>query len=201
MPVPYRDGGKNARNQERHCQTLSAATLAWHSTYARHTFEASTEQPTRVSDDYVRQEGSCLVTDRKIPVDALPTPALLLDLDAMEANLAAMATFFRHRQVKLRPHFKNHRVLALADRQLGAGAIGITCARLWQAEALVAHGITNVLLANEIAGAAPVRELSELSQRAPVIVAVDNLRVVGDMARAARNARSTINVGSTSTSV
>jgi len=124
----------------------------------------------------------------------LDTPALLVDLDAMERNLATMAGFFRNQQAKLRPHFKNHRVLALADRQMAAGAIGLTCARLWQAEALVRHGIKSVLIANEIAGEAMIRRFVELSHAAPVIVAVDNARVVDDMARIAGDARGLLNV-------
>ena len=74
-------------------------------------------------------------------ISKLETPVLLVDLPAMERNLATMSGFFRGSAAKLRPHFKNHRVLALADRQMAAGAIGLTCARLWQAEALVRHGV------------------------------------------------------------
>src|ERR1700694_4132992 len=62
----------------------------------------------------------------------IETPALLVDLDIMEQNLETMARFFCNRPAKLRPHFKNHRVLELAARQMEHGAIGITCARLWQ---------------------------------------------------------------------
>jgi D-serine deaminase-like pyridoxal phosphate-dependent protein len=130
----------------------------------------------------------------QIPLHALPTPALILDLDAMETNLAKMAGFFRTRSAKLRPHFKNHRVLALADRQIEAGAVGITCARLWQAEALAAHGITNILLANEVAGETSLRQLADLCLEVPVIAAVDNERVVDDMARIARGKKALVNV-------
>lgn len=123
----------------------------------------------------------------------LDTPALLVDLPAMEANLATMAGFFQNR-VRLRPHFKNHRVLALAARQIQFGATGITCARLWEAESLVAHGIKSILIANEIGGTTMVKRFAELSHQAPVIVAVDNAKVVDDLARAARNQRVEINV-------
>jgi D-serine deaminase-like pyridoxal phosphate-dependent protein len=130
----------------------------------------------------------------RIPLHALPTPALILDLDAMEANLAKMAGFFRARSAKLRPHFKNHRVLALAVRQIEAGAVGITCARLWQAEALAGHGITNILLANEVAGETSLRQLADLCRQVPLIAAVDNARVVDDLARIARDKKAHVNV-------
>src|SRR6185503_11397821 len=117
----------------------------------------------------------------------IETPALLVDLDVMERNLETMAEFFRNRPAKLRPHFKNHRVLELARRQIEHGAIGITCARLWQAERLADFGIREILIANEIAGEAPIERFVELSRTVPVMVAVDNPKVVRDMARLARN--------------
>ncbi len=125
----------------------------------------------------------------RTPLTSLPTPALLLDLDIMERNLSVMSDFFRAERVGLRPHFKNHRVLALAERQIESGAIGITCARLWQAEALAAHGVRNILLANEVAGGSALRQLAELTRRAELIAAVDNARVVTDMARLARSSK------------
>jgi D-serine deaminase-like pyridoxal phosphate-dependent protein len=124
----------------------------------------------------------------------IETPALLVDLDVMERNLETMARFFCNRPAKLRPHFKNHRVLELATRQLEHGAIGITCARLWQAERLVDHGIRDILIANEIAGEVPIARFVELSREAPVLVAVDNRKVVADMARLARDRKAEVNI-------
>jgi D-serine deaminase-like pyridoxal phosphate-dependent protein len=124
----------------------------------------------------------------------IETPALLVDLDVMERNLETMARFFCNRPAKLRPHFKNHRVLELAALQMERGAIGITCARLWQAERLAGFGIRDILIANEIAGVAPIERFVELSREVPVLVAVDNPRVVADMARLARNRKTEVNV-------
>jgi len=127
-------------------------------------------------------------------VTALPTPALLMDLDGMERNLLRMANFFRGVRPKLRPHFKAHQVLSLAKRQMEAGAVGLTCARLSQAETLVDQGIDNILIANEIAGDGKIRHFVDLSQRAPVLVAVDNPKVVSDMARLAGEWKERLNV-------
>src|SRR5208337_2108886 len=77
----------------------------------------------------------------------LRTPALLLDLEGMESNLHLMASFFRDRPIKLRPHFKAHQTFFLASRQIQTGSIGISCARLDHAAALVRHGIRDVLIA------------------------------------------------------
>ena len=124
----------------------------------------------------VRQlgQGAAFVSKRISVVD-LDTPALLVDLDRMESNLRRMAGYFVRGRAKLRPHFKANQVLSLATSQVQAGAIGITCARLAQAEALVGEGIRNVLVASEIAGENSIRRFVELSRLAPVIVAVDDL--------------------------
>jgi D-serine deaminase-like pyridoxal phosphate-dependent protein len=115
-------------------------------------------------------------------LDALETPALLLDLDAMEANLEKMAAFFRGRTTALRPHYKNHKCVALARRQLAAGAIGVTCATLREAGVLADHGIPGILIANEIAGAVKIRQFLDLAQRADVTLAVDHPDVVRALA-------------------
>src|SRR5689334_5200620 len=95
--------------------------------------------------------------------DDLETPALTVDLDVMEANLERMAEFFRSVPAKLRPHFKNHKCPDLAARQLEAGAIGITCATLHEAECLVHHGVRSVLLANEIVDPGKIRRFVDLA--------------------------------------
>jgi len=76
----------------------------------------------------------------------LDTPALCIDLDAMERNIAAMAEFCRMRQVALRPHAKTHKSVNIAARQIAAGAIGICCATVGEAEIMVAGGIKGVLV-------------------------------------------------------
>jgi len=127
-------------------------------------------------------------------VRQIKTPALLVDLDAMESNLQRMAAFFVDKRAKLRPHFKNHKVPLLAWRQLRAGAIGITCATLREAEILVQHGVDNILIANEIVGEANAERLAQLSKYASVIVAVDNCRSISDLVRAQRNCKAEIEV-------
>ena len=124
----------------------------------------------------------------------IETPALLVDLDRMEANLERMAAFFRTVPAKLRPHFKNHKCPELAARQMDAGAIGITCATLHEAECLVQHGIRSVLLANEIVDPAKIRRIVELARQAEVIVCVDNEKVAEDLARAGRDAQTLLSV-------
>jgi D-serine deaminase-like pyridoxal phosphate-dependent protein len=127
-------------------------------------------------------------------VTDLSTPALLVDLDTMERNLSRMARFFCDKPAKLRPHFKAHQSVALARKQIQAGAIGLTCARLEQAEMLVDEGFENILMANEIAGKVMLQHFVELSHRAPVIVAVDNASIVAQLATIAKDRVNELNV-------
>lgn len=127
-------------------------------------------------------------------VHEIRTPALLVDLDAMESNLGRMAAFFRDKPAKLRPHFKNHKVPLLAWKQLEAGAIGITCATLREAEILVRHGIRSILVANEISSEDKIHWFADLSRHADIIVAVDDERVVAEMGCIARKRRATLSV-------
>src|SRR5665647_1133536 len=84
---------------------------------------------------------------------AVDTPALVLDLDAFERNLARMADAVRGKSVRLRPHAKSHKCAQIALRQIAAGAAGVCCQKVSEAEALVGGGVTDVLIANEVVGA------------------------------------------------
>lgn len=127
-------------------------------------------------------------------LNQIKTPALIVDLDAMEANLRDMASFFAKRPCKLRPHFKNHKAPMLAWRQLRAGAIGMTCATVREAEILVDHGIESILIANEIAGYEKPERLADLSRQASVMIAVDSYASIRDLATAQRNRKVQIEV-------
>jgi D-serine deaminase-like pyridoxal phosphate-dependent protein len=128
-------------------------------------------------------------------IEDLDTPTLLLDRAASDRNLARMAQFFADRKSKLRPHFKNHKCVTLAKRQLAAGnAVGITCAKLGEAEILAAHGVTNLLIANQVVGAVKVRRLAELARKARVAVAVDHINQVESISQAAVAAGSTVHL-------
>ncbi|HEY7304240.1 MAG TPA: DSD1 family PLP-dependent enzyme [Bryobacteraceae bacterium] len=118
--------------------------------------------------------------------DEIDTPALLIDLNEMESNLRQMSAFFADKPIKLRPHFKNHKSPLLAHKQLDAGAIGLTCATLREAEILANGGFRDILIANEIAGERELSQFAELSRRTDVIVALDNEQVAVEMAAVSR---------------
>jgi D-serine deaminase-like pyridoxal phosphate-dependent protein len=122
------------------------------------------------------------------PFAEIDTPSLLLDADALEFNLQHMSAFFASRHCKLRPHFKSHKCTTIARMQMKAGAIGITCAKLGEAEAVADAGIRNILLANQIVGPLKIRRLIELRRRSDVMVLVDsadNVKMLSEMVTAA----------------
>lgn len=128
-----------------------------------------------------------------LPLQDLDTPALLLDLRACDRNLRRMAATFADRTCQLRPHFKNHKCTALARRQLEAGsAVGMTCAKLSEAEILVGHGFDDVLIANQVVGRGKVQRLAFLNQGATVRVAVDSIDQVHPLGEAATAAGVTV---------
>jgi len=116
----------------------------------------------------------------------IDTPALLLDLDAMERNLTKMARFFGAGPTRLRPHYKNHKCPTLARRQLDAGAVGMTCATLAEAEALVSNGIADILISSELAGDRKFARYVGLAGEADVKAVVDNPKAAAALAAAGR---------------
>lgn len=110
---------------------------------------------------------------------ALNTPALVIDTDALDRNIAAMAAFARKTGLSLRPHAKTHKSASIARRQIAAGAVGVCCAKLGEAEALTDAGVEGILITSPVAGAAAVERLAALAARAPSLrAAVDHPGVV-----------------------
>ncbi len=127
-------------------------------------------------------------------VEEIDTPALLLEQDSFERNLARMAEFARTRKLRLRPHAKMHKTPAVAQAQLGLGAVGICCQKVSEAEAMVDGGIADVLITNQVVGAGKLARLAALARRARVGVCVDDIDNIADLATAARAAGVTLDV-------
>jgi D-serine deaminase-like pyridoxal phosphate-dependent protein len=118
----------------------------------------------------------------------IPTPALVVDLPAMERNIQRMAQFFAGRPCKLRPHFKAHKTPAIAWRQLAAGSCtGLTVATVGEAEVIAEEGVTDdVLIANEVLGPGKAARVAKLAQQIDIKVAIDSDETLDDLAAAAR---------------
>jgi len=123
-----------------------------------------------------------------MPTGDICTPALIIDLPVMERNIAAMSDLARRYQVNLRPYVKTHKSTVLAHKQLAAGAVGIGCATLDEAEVMADSGIRDILIGNQIIGSVKIARLMELARRADVMVAVDDYHNVDRLSAAAGEA-------------
>ncbi|MDB5846675.1 MAG: alanine racemase, partial [Rhodoferax sp.] len=138
-------------------------------------------------------------------VDAIDTPALVVDLDAMDRNLARMATFATQHGIRWRPHAKMHKSAALALQQMAAGAVGVCVQKTSEAEAMLAGGVTDIYISNEVIAPAKLRRVAQMAlalatgeKRGRIAIAVDSAEGVRRLAEAARgvfgNAEATIDV-------
>jgi len=113
----------------------------------------------------------------------LNTPALVVDADALDRNVAKMAAFAKANGLSLRPHAKTHKSAAIARRQIEAGALGVCCAKLGEAEALTAAGIDGILITSPVVGAPAVARLAALAGKAAGLMAsVDHPEAVAALA-------------------
>ncbi|MEO6929321.1 MAG: DSD1 family PLP-dependent enzyme [Casimicrobiaceae bacterium] len=124
----------------------------------------------------------------------IETPALIVDLDALQGNLERMATTVRAQGVRLRPHAKSHKCPPLALQQVALGAAGICCQKTDEAAAFVEAGITDVLVTNEVIAPSKLARLAALATRARIGVLCDDSRAVAAISRAAMDAGASIDV-------
>ena len=121
------------------------------------------------------------------PLTAVDTPALLVDHDALQRNIRRMADFGRDASVSIRPHAKTHKTSVIAHMQVTAGAIGQCAQKVGEAEILVAGGVKDVLVANEVVGPTKLQRLVTLARQSRITVAVDHPDAVSALAAAARH--------------
>lgn len=127
-------------------------------------------------------------------VAAIDTPALVLDLDAMMRNLSRMAEFARKRDIRWRPHAKTHKSSGLAKLQMQAGAVGVCVQKTAEAEAMVAGGVHDIFISNEVIAPHKLARVAALAQHVAaehghIAIAVDSLEGVRGLARAMDEAR------------
>jgi D-serine deaminase-like pyridoxal phosphate-dependent protein len=125
----------------------------------------------------------------------MSTPNLLLDLDALEANIAAMAAHTKAAGIKLRPHAKGSKSIEIGKRQMAAGAVGICCSTLGEAEVIAGSGIEGVLITSPVVTPPMIDRLIALNGKATgLMVAVDNPANVDTLAAAAAKAKKPLGI-------
>lgn len=118
----------------------------------------------------------------------LDTPALIVDLDRLEGNIVRMAALAREGGKQLRPHIKTHKTPEIARMQLASGAVGLTVAKLGEAEVFADAGFTDLFMANEVVGAAKVERLIALLKRVKLSVGVDSTEAATALSEAGTRA-------------
>lgn len=119
------------------------------------------------------------------PVEELDTPAIIIDLDAAESNIQTMQGFASEHGIAVRPHTKTNKSPYWAWKQVNAGAIGICCAKVGEAEQMAAAGIPEILVPNQVVTQQKIRRLMSVARTAEAIVAVDSKENVADLSEAA----------------
>src|SRR5204863_9514048 len=128
-----------------------------------------------------------------VSLDTLETPALVVDLDRMERNLARASEYSGMHGLALRPHVKTHKSPIVASAQLSLGAQGLTCATPFEAE-VMSEVCDDLLVAYPPVGGPRAHRLARLPRDVRLVVALDSARAVEDLANAARAERRTVGV-------
>lgn len=124
----------------------------------------------------------------------IPTPALIIEKQVVERNIARMKELVEKLPMELYPHYKSNKCAWIASRQLAEGAGGITCATIAEAEDLVMHGINHIVIANQLVGEAKCDRLAKIAVGRNVTVCVDAAENVLELEEAARKAGCTLRI-------
>jgi D-serine deaminase-like pyridoxal phosphate-dependent protein len=122
-------------------------------------------------------------------ISDIDTPAILIDLDIMEANLRRVADYARQHDLRLRPHTKTHKIPALGRRQIDHGAVGLTVAKTSEAEVMLGSGTPDLLVAYPVIGHRKLERLAEVARKTRVTVSLDSLVAARQLSDAAREAQ------------
>src|SRR2546428_4611242 len=122
-----------------------------------------------------------------VPVAQVETPALIIDLDALDRNITKMAEFAKSSGVRVRPHAKTHKSTAIALRQIARGAVGQCVQKVGEAEVLVRGGVKDVLVSNQVVGERKLRRLAALAKEATIALCFDAPEQVDAASRVARD--------------
>lgn len=119
-------------------------------------------------------------------LDQLDTPAAVVDLDRMQANITRLQQYLDEHSIANRPHIKTHKIPAIAQMQIDAGAVGITCQKIGEAEVMAAGGLRDIFIPYNIIGEAKLDRLMTLAKQVKLSVTADSEVVVKGLSQAAQ---------------
>lgn len=127
-------------------------------------------------------------------IEELDTPVAIVDLDRMEANITRAQRYLDQHGIANRPHIKTHKIPAIAKMQMDAGAVGITCQKLGEAEVMIDAGLQDIFIPYNLVGEKKLARLARLMPRAKLSVTADSLVTVKGLSMAAQTAGSDLAV-------
>src|SRR4030095_15205608 len=127
-------------------------------------------------------------------IDELETPVPVVDIDRLEANISRLQSYLDQHNIANRPHIKTHKIPVIAQMQMDAGAIGITCQKVSEAELMADAGFTDIFIPYNILGERKLPRLMELARRTTVRVTADSGITVRGLSRASQQADLTLAV-------
>ena len=127
-------------------------------------------------------------------IDQLETPAPVVDLDRLETNITRLQTYLDEHKIANRPHIKTHKIPAIARLQMDAGAVGLTCQKVSEAEVMAAAGFDDIFIPYNIIGESKLQRLMSLGTRAKISVTADSAFTVRGLSKAAQKAGLTLTV-------
>jgi D-serine deaminase-like pyridoxal phosphate-dependent protein len=127
-------------------------------------------------------------------VDELETPVPVVDIDRLEANISRLQAYLNEHGIANRPHIKTHKIPAIAQMQMDAGAIGITCQKVSEAEVMADAGFKDIFIPYNIIGEKKLTRLMALAKRVTVSVTADSAYVIRGLSESAQRAGLTLTV-------
>jgi D-serine deaminase-like pyridoxal phosphate-dependent protein len=127
-------------------------------------------------------------------IEELDTPAVIVDLDILQSNVRSLADYCRTHALGLRPHTKTHKIPAVAKMQIEAGSLGITVAKVGEAEVMAAAGLDNILIAYPVLGESKLERLTRLALERKITVALDSMEALEGISAAAKKANCQIDI-------
>src|SRR5215813_13368591 len=127
-------------------------------------------------------------------VDELETPVPVVDIDRLEANISRLQSYLDQHGIANRPHIKTHKIPEIAQMQMDAGAVGITCQKVSEAEVMADAGFKDIFIPYNIVGEKKLTRLMKLAKRIIVSVTADSAFVIRGLSSAAEHAGLTLTV-------
>lgn len=138
-------------------------------------------------DSIINAPAEAIKLREPVPINDIPTPALIIDLNVFDKNLTTMQEYVKENKMDLRCHIKMHKCPIIAHKQIAAGAIGVCAAKVSEAEVMQANGIKNILITSPVVSPEKIQRVIKLAKEPGIQIVIDNIEVASGFNAAAGN--------------